>query len=248
MPINYKIAQIRKGKHSFRSIYIPDAESKAHLKSFLPYLRWLASDSDPAGVNYAFVKHKNAVLNAFQHIGKQYCLSFDLMDFFDTVNRTHVASVISDEILSDCLVDGAPRQGFPTSPLIATIAFYRCDQQIMTALKALQIDCVYTRYADDLMFSFNRMQDAGKIRFLVEQVVTTNGFKLNKRKTRFQSARNGRIVITGVALDKDGVYATRKTRKKLRAATHQGNKASTKGLKEWAMCRLPRALLDSDIQ
>jgi hypothetical protein len=75
---------------------------------------------------------------------------------------------------------------------------------------------------------------------MITNIVNKAGFKVNKSKTKIQSAKNGRIIITGVAIDNKGVHPTRKTLKKIRAAKHSGNKKSLSGLIEWSKCSLPK--------
>lgn len=244
--MTYKISKIPKGNGKYRTLYIANRSTNETLRSYLPYLEEKLANLDETQANYAFLKNRNCVLNALQHIGFKYTLSFDLEDFFDSVSADHVSGIISSKVITDCFFDGAPRQGLPTSPLIATIAFLECDKQIVRALKKSNIECVYTRYADDLSISFNTFSNAGKIKFLIAQILSANKFKLNPKKSSFQCIKNGRIVITGIAIDENGLHPTRKTKKKIRAAVHQGNIASTRGLIEWSKCKLPKSWVTKD--
>jgi hypothetical protein len=236
----YQNFKISKGNGKYRTIYkVIDLEWKERLKSHIPFLEHRLNELDTHRVSFAFIKGRNCVLNAVQHIGYQYTLSFDLLSFFDSIQKSHLENLVSDAILQDCFIDGAPRQGLPTSPLISNIAFLSCDNEILTALNSLNIDYRYTRYADDLTFSFNSLGEVCQIKSIVREILKNNGFNINDRKTKFQSIKNGRVIITGVALDKDSIYPTRKTLKKIRAATHQNNQGSLTGLLEWGKCKLP---------
>lgn len=240
--MEYRIARIPKGNGNFRYLYIASAEDNLRLRSLLPTLESILAATDTSKSNYAFQRNRNCVLNAVQHIGYRYTLSMDLEDFFNSIFPSHVSAVIPDELIKQCFLEGNPRQGLPTSPIISTIAFLPSDKKIIETLSKLKIDAVYTRYADDLIFSFNNSQDEGRIRFVVKQIVETNGFRINEKKTKLQDALNGRIIITGIAIDNRGLYATRRTRKKIRAAIHQSNEISLAGLKEWSKCKLPSAV------
>lgn len=240
----FNTVEIPKGNNGSRLIYVPDSEFLELLRSHLPYLEKRFFELDVNRVNYGFTKGKNCVLNALQHVGYGYTASYDLLDFFDSVTEMHLSKHIQKEVLNDCLVDGAPRQGLPTSPLLANIAFTNADRKIIDGLKQLGVDGKYTRYADDLSISFNRREDYGKITFLVDSIVRHNGFLLNQKKTFLQSAKNGRVVITGVAIDENGVHPTRKSMKKLRAALHQRRLGSARGLNEWVKCKLPKTFLE----
>ena len=82
--------------------------------------------------------------------------------------------------------------------------------------------------------------DAMKDRLKLRKICQNNGFIINERKTRIQSHVSGRRVISGISVDKFNLYPTRKTRKKIRAAAHQNNASSLRGLTEWSKCKLPK--------
>lgn len=246
--MEYKIVCIPKRPGKFREICIISNEDKERLRNLLPELEGVLLSQDTTKANFAFEKGKNCALNAMQHIGYKYTLSMDLEDFFDSINPQHVSDLIAEEIIKECFVNGAPKQGLPTSPIIATIAFLRCDEEIVQMLGDKKIDAVYTRYADDLIFSFNNKKDAGKISNLVRRIIERSGFKINNNKTRIQNSKNGRIVITGIGVDAEGIHPTRRTKKRIRAAIHQKNLVELQGLLEWEKCKLPKLveLLESN--
>lgn len=237
--MQYRTARIPKGRGKFREVIIPSKEDRARLRSLLPELERILDKLDGPSANFAFQRNKNCALKAFQHIGYRYTLSIDLEDFFDSINTEHVSGMIPARILEQCMVDGRARQGLPTSPIISTIAFLPLDGRILDALHSLRLEAVYTRYADDLVFSFDDRRISGAIKTIVRQIVTDAGFRINERKTRLQDSQNGRIVITGIGVDKDGLHATRRTKKRMRAAQHQNNHSSLSGLAEWAKCKVP---------
>lgn len=237
-----QIIRMPKGRSKFRLIYIPNPEYMKQLRKLLPGLLDILMSLDGQRADYAFSPRRNSVLNAFQHIGYRYTLSFDLKDFFDSITVDHVSDLISADVVDFCFVDGAPRQGLPTSPVISSIAFASCDREIQDLLSKFGLDAIYTRYADDLVFSFNRKSDAGKINTLVRHVLVDHNFILNERKTSLQDSLNGRVIITGIAVDARGLHPTRRTLKKIRAAKHQNNISSVRGLEEWAKCKFPKAI------
>jgi RNA-directed DNA polymerase len=239
MKLKYRIARIPKGNGRFREIYIASNGDSLRLRSLLPELNEILLNNDKYKVNYAFQKGKNCALNALQHMGYRYTLSMDLENFFDSVSPKHVTKIIPNRIIKQCFIDGNPKQGLPTSPLISTIALLRTDEKIVEQLAKLNISAVYTRYADDLIFSFNDSKDTRKIQFVVQKIIERYGFKINNHKTQLQDSNNGRIIITGIAVDEMGLHPTRHTKKKMRAASHQKNHESMRGLSEWSKCKLP---------
>jgi hypothetical protein len=235
---NYKTFEIDKRNGKTRTVYSVNNHLKIQLKECLPYLENRLTELDNSNVNYAFEKGKNCVQGALKHIGFKYTLSMDLANFFDSIKREHVSDLIDKNVLDLCLIDDAPKQGLPTSPLIATIAFLKCDEKILNYSKYNNI--VYTRYADDLIFSFNERSNYIKIESLVNSIVDSHNFSINPNKTKLQSYKNGRRIITGIGVDKDKIYPTRKILKKIRAAVHQRHKFSHSGLVEWSKCKLPK--------
>ena len=234
---NYKTFKIDKRNGKTRTVYSVNHDYKIRLQEHLPYLEQKLLELDTSGVNFAFERGKNCVQGALKHVGYKYTLSMDLLDFFDSIKRDHVSDLIDEKILDLCLIDDAPKQGLPTSPLIATIAFLKCDEAILDVLVK---DAVYTRYADDLTFSFNNRSYHLEIQSRVSNIVESFGFTINTHKTKFQNHKNGRTIITGVGVDKVGIHPTRKILKKIRAAEHKKNKQSLIGLQEWAKCKLPK--------
>jgi hypothetical protein len=183
---------------------------------------------------YGFIKGRNIVSAAKQHIDRDVTISMDLKDFFDTVKLSQVEGKIEQyqittnkdgyrsktDIFDECFPDGAPRQGLATSPAIANIAGKAIDDSIVRALKKLGIRCAYTRYADDICVSIN-----GTGKDIIDKVMTKMrnciircGFKVNEKKTRIQYAKYGRRQILGIMVDNDNVYISRKTRRKARSA------------------------------
>lgn len=231
-----KIVKIPKRNGKYRTIYIPGKWKKLKLAKHRHYLDWLYLKMGIPDCVHGFIVGRSAVTNAKAHVGYQHTVSIDLFSFFDTIRRRHLRA-IPREVLKDVLVRGAPRQGLCTSPVVSNIALFNFDQMMMTEAKRLKI--VYTRYADDITMSGN---DIRKLRRLFNSTIRwieRTGFYVEKRKTKWQHAKGGRRMITGVAVDDKGVYTNRKFRRRLRAARHQGNLTSAQGMEEWASMKTP---------
>ncbi|MEI8704139.1 reverse transcriptase domain-containing protein [Pseudoalteromonas sp. B62] len=56
-----------------------------------------------------------------------------------------------------CCYQGKLPQGAPTSPIISNMIAYRLDKEIQYL--ASNNRCTYTRYADDLTFSFTQKEE-----------------------------------------------------------------------------------------
>lgn len=232
-----KIVKIPKRKGEFRTIYVPSYPEKRALKKLMPALNKAMLKCTHA---HGFKPGTSAVTNAIQHVGYRYSLCFDLKDFFDTVTPAHVAGKLPKEIIEKVFVDGHPRQGLPTSPAVANLAAYDLDLRIVRLKKRFNIDFVYTRYADDLSFSFQDIHTVDVLLREVPVLVEKFGFVINTRKTEFQDATKRRRHITGVGVDDQTIHPTRAAKRKLRAALHQQNTNQANGLAEWCKLKLPK--------
>lgn len=234
----------RNGK--FRTIYSPDKKEKRENREWLPALRNIHRDEVGrrfrlADVCHGFVEGRSPVSNAAAHIGYKYTISMDLRDFFDSVTADKVDWCISSDMLSHVMVDGAARQGLPTSPIVANIAAIKLDEKIVMFLSSAAMShyrSVYTRYADDLTISVDELFVVNTIIAEVERVVAERQFVLATEKTKVQSASAGRRIITGIGVD-DMLHPTRKSKRKLRAMQHQGNFSAAISMHHWCKNRMP---------
>ena len=133
------------------------------------------------------------------HVGKPVVLRMDLRDFFPSIGRARVQAVFRTlgypepvaDILGGLCTNAAPMggplyrqahlpQGAPTSPALANICFYRADCRL--AGLALGAELQYTRYADDIAFSGDRIFRSLEPR--IGAIVREEGFAVQFRKTR----------------------------------------------------------------
>ena len=156
MKKQYTIVKIPKGNGTFRTIYKPSKAYKEKLHTFLLDLQQKVHNADEEQVAHGFIRGRGPVSNALKHVGYSYTFSLDLKNFFDSVRPNMVEEYLSEEELSLCFIDGVARQGLPTSPAIANLAFFKIDQEIIDAIAEVGAYTMYTRYADDLIFSFNQ--------------------------------------------------------------------------------------------
>lgn len=120
-------------------------------------------------------------------------------------------------------------QGSPASPMITNIICVKLDKRLSGL--ATKYNCVYTRYADDMSFSFMEESadlNLGKFMGIVSKIVTEEGLNINKKKTRFLR-KNNRQCITGVVINNDEIGVPKKWIKTLRAAIYNANKLKNSG-------------------
>lgn len=239
-----RIFRISKGNGKFRTIYAPDEALKAKLRNAIPQLVAMVRTHCPPQVPHGFMPARSPITNATAHIGFAYTLTIDLEDFFDTVTWRKLLPFFQPSDIETLTYDGAARQGLPSSPFVANIAASRMDWLLLRALHKYEHNAVYTRYADDLTFSFNT-PIADRLLQDVKSVIESEDFRINQRKTKLQNAAGGRRIITGVGVGSTAVYPTRRVKRKLRAARHQNHYGSSMGLAEWCKLKPPK---DAELQ
>lgn len=236
----YSIIFLKKKSKSYRKIYIPSYEYNLFLKSLLPQLELIYLQNVIYECDHAFLKNRNCVTNARSHVKNRFVYNIDIENFFYSISSHLYEKYIPENLQKLILVDQQVVQGFPTSPYVANIAMIDVDFQITQALKKIDLNIVYTRYADDLYFSFNNKNYSTLISDSIKKVLSDNFFTINESKTSFQDKKNGRAIITGIGVSEDDIHPTRKTLKKLRAAKHQRNIYSYLGLLAWSKCIPPK--------
>ena len=174
-----------------------------------------------------FVPGRSIVDNARPHVGQAVVVNIDLADFFPSINRHRVEAFFraigwsgeASAILAHiCTRDGHLPQGAPTSPALSNLVNRRLDSRL--AALAQKYGGHYTRYADDLTFSFP--QFSGRTRIIVKYiraVLEEEGYRIQmKKKVRIQRAHE-RQTATGLVVNA-AVNAPRAVRRKLRAMRH----------------------------
>jgi hypothetical protein len=152
---------------------------------------------------HGYVRGRSHVSNATAHAGRRYLQKFDLKDFFPSVTRAAVETVLAEAGFTPAATDRLGRLltyqgrlplGACTSPLLSNL----CLRGLDAGLQALAADreLVYTRYSDDLAFSAN---DPFDVRAEVDAAVAASGFRLNHDKT--VTVRYGQaLYVTGLSV------------------------------------------------
>jgi len=211
------------------------------------------------GAAHGFVAGRSIVTNALAHQGADVVVKMDIKDFFPSVTWQRVKGLLrkgglaeSTATLLALMATEAPRevvqfrgktlyvakgpralpQGAPTSPGITNALCLRLDKRLSALSKRLGF--TYTRYADDLTFSWRASRKAkakAPIAVLVarvERILTAEGFRVHPDKTRVMKPGN-RQVVTGLVVNEaaKGQPAARVPRevvRQLRAALHNREK------------------------
>jgi RNA-directed DNA polymerase len=187
---------------------------------------------------HGFVAGRSTVTNARPHERAALVLKLDLKDFFPTVHYRRVKGLFEQlgygaEVAAtlagltthrpklpdgEVVWPGMLPQGAPTSPALANLACRRLDHRLERL--AARCGAVYTRYADDLTFSFAQPPDVRVGRFLwwVDAICQQEGF--TERADKRRVLRKGQqLRVTGLVVnERTGIPRT--DRRRFRAILH----------------------------
>ena len=133
MPDLFTIRKIPKGNGKWRTIYEPNKQVKERLQKLVPILEKIALEKCPPNVVHGFFPARSCVSNAAMHIGYEYTCCFDLTEFFDHCTTDMLAAALTTRQITEAnnrdwiVVEGACRQGLPTSPAAANICAAMLD-------------------------------------------------------------------------------------------------------------------------
>jgi RNA-directed DNA polymerase len=187
---------------------------------------------------HGFVTGRSTVTNATPHANAALVVKLDLKDFFPSVHyrrvrglftflgySSEVANVLAGlttyrpKLANGSVVwPGVLPQGAPTSPAIANLVARRLDQRL--ARLAAKVGATYTRYADDLTFSFRTQPELriGRFLWFVDAICEQEGFLERPDKRRILRAKHQQRV-TGIVVN-HGIHVPRADRKRFRAILH----------------------------
>jgi len=145
------------------------------------------------------IKRRSNITNAKPHQGNKFQFTTDLQEFYPSISSQRVYGTFIDLKFSPHYAHWLTKlttwkfelpQGTPTSPHIANLVFLETDLQLIELCKKHEI--TYTRYVDDLTFSSQK--DFRPLLNDILNIVTSNGFKLSYRKTKY----SGNQTVTGI--------------------------------------------------
>lgn len=197
-----------------------------------------------------FVRRRSIVDNARPHAGRGVVINIDLADFFHSISAERVIAAWRGlgwnkqcaRILANiCTHEGRLPQGAPTSPALSNLICRKLDTRLAKLIQLNQSNLGhYTRYADDLTFSFpsfgvskrRRRRPLGSkliprkpttnrgIIRAIEKIIQGEGFRIQKKKrVRIQRAHQ-RQTATGLVVNAK-VNLPREVRRKIRAMQHR---------------------------
>lgn len=222
----YSVVNIPKRSGGTRRLLVPDATTKALqrliLRKLLAGLR-----THPAAIG--FEPGKSVVDNARPHLRQAVVVRMDIVDFFTATTAVRIdhyfrrvgwnpeAAALLTRLTTH---DGGLPQGAPTSPRLSNLVNYYLDVQL--SFFAARRKGQYTRYADDITFSFPKdypRRVRGAIQ-TVRRVLKKCGYTLHAKRKLQIRRRHQRQLVTGLVVN-EKLGLPRETRRWLRAVKHR---------------------------
>jgi hypothetical protein len=159
----------------------------------------------------AFTPGASIVTNAQRHAGQASIATLDLEDFFESTAAFRVRSFFHktgwrdaalNTLMRLCVYRNGLPQGAPTSPILSNLVNWDMDAAL-TQL-AHRSGAVYTRYGDDITFSWRTDAIPAYFESAVRQCVYNAGYQIQPRKDWQVYRAEQEPRITGLILGRDG--------------------------------------------
>lgn len=176
------------------------------------------------------VPGRSTVTNAAPHVGCRIKIHMDMKDFFPSITVQRIYGMylrtfkyeprLTWLLANLSTFKGKAPQGAATSPMLANLIATSMDRRLIWLTSAF--GGFYTRYVDDLTFSFRRfMTNANIDHFIkaVRKISRKQGFRVNEEKTSVVSSGD-RMIATGIVVNTK-VSIPERFRKRVRASMQQ---------------------------
>lgn len=214
----YRLFQVKKKSGGTRQIAAP----RRKLKAMQRKLAGLLEDTYmPKPSAHGFVRDRSIVSNAEKHLDKRFVFNVDIAGFFDAIHFGRVRNLFmappfsipkapATVLAHICCFKGRLPQGAPTSPIITNLVCRSLDRDLQRLAKLHR--ATYTRYVDDLTFSFTCKRSrlpAAIVQFSEEkavpgptltEIIESHQFVLNPLKTRLHG-KHQRLEVTGLVVN-----------------------------------------------
>ncbi|TNE49929.1 MAG: RNA-directed DNA polymerase [Deltaproteobacteria bacterium] len=204
------------------------------------------------GAAHGFVPGRSIATHASLHAGGNIIVKMDIRHFFPTIvfprvkgffrkigYPEQVATVMAllctesprqemehkGQVLHVALQERCLPQGAPTSPTLTNLMCVRLDRRVLGL--ARKLGWTYSRYADDLAFSWHQDSEPDLAQLLgcTKAIAGDEGFKIHPKKTQVMRAKS-RQMVTGLVLNATGgdepnhPRPVRRLVRQIRAAIH----------------------------
>ena len=222
----YRRVPVPKRSGGTRELLVPDDATKVLQRRLL---RRLLSRVPVHPAAQGFERGRSIVSNAVPHTGRAVVVRMDVIEFFSTTSARRVRRLFrvlgwdaeTAELLTRLTThEGGLPTGAPTSPRLANLVNVLLDARLTGLAEAL--GARYTRYADDLTFSFERDDHAALVDLLgaTRRIARAHGYRLHVERKLQIRRRHHRQSVTGLVVN-ERVALPRQRRRWLRAVEHR---------------------------
>lgn len=178
-----------------------------------------------------FVAKRSIATNASIHLAQKYVLNLDIKDFFDAIELSQVSAAFKKLECTEsvaiilarlCTLHGRLVQGASTSPVLANLVCVALDQEL--AALGTQYGCSYSRYADDITFSGERVPRKKE----VAKCLKKHKFELNPDKWKLQPRGRSQYVTGLTVFDDAKPRISKNLKRRLRQIVYYASKYGLK--------------------
>lgn len=258
---NYIRYTIPKKKGGVRNIAAPKSKLKSVQRTILDEI---LSKIEINNCAHGFLKQKSVVSCAKAHKTNdkvELLINMDLENFFPTITFNRILGMfksfgysgyVSSLLAMLCTycerikmeikgeevyvktTDRILPQGSPASPMITNIICRNLDNRLNGL--ASKYNFLYSRYADDISFSFSQDNEIllnnnlgiGNILGIINKIINEEGFEINYNKTKFLR-QNNRQAITGIVINNNEISIPKKWIKTFRATIYNAKRVKEQG-------------------
>lgn len=159
----------------------------------------------------AFRAGSSTVRNALAHARQSVIATVDLRDFFESTHARRVRAFFVKEGWRDrelatlmrlCAFRNGLPQGAPTSPCLSNLVNVSLDERLKRL--AQKAGAIYTRYGDDLTFSWTGEHATNDFFRAAEEALHAAGYEIQPRKGWRICPISDRPCVTGIVLCGNG--------------------------------------------
>jgi retron-type reverse transcriptase len=211
----------RKRRGEFRVVYKAECQTLRLLQKNIATA--LSACTAFADCVQGFTAKRSIVTNARAHLGAKVLVHADIKDFFDSIKLAQIEdafqslgcnAVVSSTLAKVCSLNGFLPQGSNASPIIANMVCRNLDTDFLALASAT--GSVYTRYADDITFSGDKVPSEAAI----QRLLNTHGFELRGGKCRTQKKGRAQYVTGLTVSDASYPRVPRRIKRRLRLELH----------------------------
>lgn len=215
----YEKITINKGKKKREIIKYREGQDGEAVRKLHEYIvDMLMKKYTPNKASFAYHKDMGIKDCATMHIGSNSFIKYDIKKFFNSItlktavnalirefNLTDKNSELVKQILLTCFYENTMPLGLVTSPIISDIVMKPFDEKMVNL--AHENGLIYTRYADDMMFSSQNIisvEVRNDVESNIKDELANLGLRLNEDKTQVVSYddKHSFIKYIGVAIVK----------------------------------------------